>query len=951
MTPEQWRRIDELYHSALSLTGHEREAFLAKACIGDPALRAEIESLLRHASHGLLDSALPAALAREAFADESLVGRQVGGYRVDAVIGAGGMGVVYRAHDSRLGRVVAIKVLPSRVAADEERTTRFDREARVLAALNHPNIATIHGMEENAELRAIVMEFVDGVTLEERLTRGPIDLKVALAIAEQLAQALDAAHEKGIVHRDLKPANIKITPHGVVKVLDFGLAREARVADLAATETMTQPGAIVGTAAYMSPEQARGQSVDKRADIWSFGCVLFEMLAGRRPFEGPTVSDVIAKVLTQEPDFTALPADSPPAIRQLLQRCMEKDRNHRLRDIGDAHVDLRYARSPGSEPRDGAPARARRGWQTAMAAVAVAVVAVTFLIIEVDGARWFDLRPSPAAATRLTLATSQPLTFTRVRGVAMSPDGTRYTYVTTRGFVVGYTDGRPELHRHEAAGVTDIFFSPDGEWIGYSDGNALFKFSLAGGEVVTLATTAPGATAAWGSDGIVFADANGLFRLAAEGGPPEPLPMRPLETNEQAGFPELLPDGRTVLITVLPFRTAAVRLDAAESPQARIEAVDLQSGTRKTILRNGGAPRLIGGRYLAYLAGRQLKVVAFDIDRVEALGEPLNAVPTTNSSAFGGSSSGSLIYLSASGVPDTEPVWVDGSGRQEPLGAPVLPYVYPELSPDGTRVAFVVVNRTRGDRDVWLWDIARKVMSQPIDDRTDNATVAWSPDSRRLAFGSARDKGVVNTYWQAIDGSSTGGRIARSSSTRLPVVFTLDRRLLLSVDVPGEGRNLVSASLDKDNDEVKPLVGGPGIQLSGDLSPDGKWLAYDATDSGRFEVYVRPYPDVEGGRWMVSRDGGRQPMWSPDGKALFYRDFAGAVMSVSVMTQSTFRPGAPSRVLDGADFLGSGAGASSQSYAVGKDGRFLMLKHAEPAAPSLRLILDWASELSRLIPR
>ncbi|MEO8257692.1 MAG: protein kinase [Acidobacteriota bacterium] len=895
-----------------------------------------------------------------------LLGRQFGVYRIESPLGAGGMGVVYRARDTRLGRDVALKVLPPAFARDADRLARFKREARVLASLKHANIVTIHGVEESDAITALVMELVDGETLEERLekrkARGKgLDAHDALTIARQITDGLDAAHEKGIVHRDLKPANIKITPEGVVKLLDFGLAwtggihavdgmngDEARSHPAPIENEGTQAGMILGTAAYMSPEQARGLPVDRRTDIWAFGCVLFEMLAGRRPFDGATASDVIASVIGRAAAFEALPPDTPEPVRRLLRRCLEQDSRDRLRDIGDARADIGEALAlPGDGPERVAPpnvssGRWRRLWTSAGAAALAGVVV------------WFGTRPAPAApaaVSRLTIAVPRSLAFmtTPFGDVAISADGARFAYRTAQGLVVRSRDGLHESLLRLDGAVAHPFFSPDGQWIGYSSGPRLRKVSVAGGVPVTVATTAPGLVGRWGPEGIVFADVSGLFRVAAGGGTPEKLRMADLDAGEQASFPEPLPGGTAVLITVLLTRTNAVTVGG--TADSRIDAVDLRTGVRRTVVHGGGAARYIPSGHLVYAAGGRLHAVAFDAGRLEVRG---NAVPLSTeagASDFAVSSEGSLIYVADGwGRSDAELVWVDRDGRQESLGAPPRPYVYPKISPDGTRVALVMWGASRADRDVWIWDLQRKALEQLIVDPTDNPTVAWSLDGSRLAFGSARVGGVVNTFWQASNGGGAAERLLSSPRVQMPATFARDGRLLVNVDVPGESRNIVALSLDG-TQRTEPIVAGPASDLSVDVSPDGRWMAYDSNESGQFEVYVRPYPNAAQGRWAISTGGGRQPVWSPDGRELFYRDFTGAMMAVTVTTTPSFVPGPPVELFDGTGFAGSGSAGSSQTFDISKDGRrFLMIKTAR-AEPSLVMVLNWDEEVKRLVPR
>jgi serine/threonine-protein kinase len=530
--------------------------------------------------------------------------------------------------------------------------------------------------------------------------------------------------------------------------------------------------------------------------------------------------------------------------------------------------------------------------------------------------------------------------------IAMSVDGTRFAYRSAQGVVVRSRDRLDESLLRVEAG--HLFLSPDGRWLGYSTVNSLKKVSIPGGAPVTVATTGPGVVGSWGPDGIVFADVNGLFRVSPDGGTPEQLRMTPLDPGEQISFPELLPGGGSVLITVLPTRTSFVFQGTVESPAARIEAVDLRTGARKTLIRGGGAARYAPTGHLVYSAGRTLQAVAFDIERLEVHGEPVQV--TDGSSEYAMSSDGSLMYATGGASANKNLVWVDRSGREEPLGAPTGSYLYPLLSPDGTRVALTVWSPSGDDRDIWIWDLQRRSLEQFTVDPSDNSTVAWSADGRRLAFGSARVGGVLNVFWQPSDGSGAPERLLNSAHVQMPMRFTRDGRLLVSAEVPGESRNIVALSLDG-SQHTEPVVRGPATDGACDLSPDGRWLAYDSNESGRYEVYVRPYPNADQGRWMVSTAGGRQPVWSRDGRELFYRDLSGTVTAVPVMLTSRFVPGRPVKLIEGSRFFGAGSIFSSQTYDVARDGRFLMLKEATTADASLVLVHNWFEELKRLVPR
>jgi eukaryotic-like serine/threonine-protein kinase len=878
-------------------------------------------------------------------------GLRIGSYEVIAPLGAGGMGEVYRARDVRLDRDVALKVLPTALALDAGRRARFDREARVLAALNHPNIATLYGIEQSAAGLVLVMELVEGDTLADWLKfrgRAAAGLPVgqALAIAEQVASALDAAHQHGIIHRDLKPANILVRSDGTVKVLDFGLAKvvdagstDDQAPGIAATATdIHGPGAGPGTPAYMSPEQARGEHTDKRTDIWAFGCTLYELLAGRRPFPGERGSDVMAKVLERDPDFAVLPSDIPAAIRRLLRRCLEKDPRDRLRDIGDARLEIRDAHAPDSTH---VVSSRQTHWRWALAGAVVAVLAAAAVSL-ID-------RPAAGPSTRVTRFSLpvQTRPSNGGRSLVISPDGSRLAYASERGITIR---SRDQLDREEpistpVAFPSAPFFSPDGEWIGYTDGQALFRMPATGGAPTFIATVRQAALASWSTDGIVFADVRGLFRVSAAGGTPESLRMPPLGATEQAAYPELLAGGRAVLFTVLPTRTTIVGLSDV-LPGTRLEVLNLDTGISKTLVHGGSRGHYLPSGRLLYAAGGSLYGVPFDLKRLEIRGDPVQVISDLSYGEFAVADDGTLAYLSGGGQSLSTLTWVDRRGHEEALDAPPRPYRYPRLSPDGMRVALDIAGPP--DRDIWIWDLQRRAFERFTFDAADNPIPAWSPDGTRIAFGSDRF-GPTQLFLQRADRSDDPQRVLQGDRLQMPIWFAPDGRLLFSEDVPERGRDIRALSLDGSL-RVESLVDSPGNDASAEVSPDGRWLAYDSDESGQFEVYVRPYPDAHRARWQVSLGGGRQPVWSRDGRELFYRDFSGAVLSVRVVLRPTFAAGPALKILDGSGYVGGGRFMSAQTYDVSLDGRrFLMLKRVPSAPPSIVIVLNWMEELKRRV--
>jgi serine/threonine-protein kinase len=868
------------------------------------------------------------------------------------------MGEVYRAIDTNLGRQVAVKVLSDSFANDPERLARFEREAKTLASLNQSNIAQIYGFERTDTARALVMELVEGETLADRIARAPVPLDEALTVARQIAEALEAAHEHGIIHRDLKPANIKLRPDGTVKVLDFGLAKEVAVAgsDAATTApTMTSPatitgvGILLGTAAYMSPEQARGKPVDKRTDVWAFGCVLYEMLTGRPAFGDDDVTAVLARILERQPDWSALPAAVPPRIRELLRLCLEKNPKRRRQTAADVRVDLELALA---EPawmsgiaRPGGARRPLRTWiLVAAAALAAAVAAATVV--------WYISRPEPPRVTRAIVASSlsAPLTITATsRDLAISRDGSRLVYVGVNGtrLVVQTFD---QLQPTTLSGVgvpSHPIFSPDGEWIAFFDGaTALKKVPTAGGPatIVTPLSRGNPRGASWASDGtILFATTDpgtGLLRVSADGGQPEVV-----TTPDQAQgeidhlWPELLPGNEAALFTI---RTRG------SIDQAQVAVVDLRTRERKVLLRGGSHAQYVAPGYLVYGVGGTLRSVAFDLGRLEVTATPLPVVESVSMTPDGGTdaavtSDGTLVYVpefTADAVRSI--VWVDRQGREEPLALPPGAYLSPRLAPDGTKLA---VSR---DGDLWVSDLSRRTMTRLTFDGA--TTSVWTPDGQRLVWVSRQ-----SVFWQAADGTGAVDRLTDTVGTAPYGVTPDGMRLLLRVDGAGTGVDVMLLRLDGDR-ELTPLIQTPANERNAALSADGRWLAYESDQSGQPEIYVRPFPSINTGQWQVSTTGGRHPLWAHSGREIFFRGLDGAVFVLPVESSDTegFRVGTPTRLLTPLYVVGSPF--QPRQYDVSPDStRFLMMKQGAAGdeiarSPAIVVVQNWQEELKRLLP-
>jgi serine/threonine-protein kinase len=887
-------------------------------------------------------------------------GTRLGAYEIIALIGAGGMGEVYRARDTRLNRDVALKVLPELFAADPDRLARFKREAQLLASLNHPNIAAIHGFEESGGTQALILELVDGPTLADRIAQGPIPLEEALPIARQIAEALEAAHEQGVIHRDLKPANIKVRPDGTVKVLDFGLAkafeRDVATADVSHSPTLsvagTHLGLILGTAAYMAPEQAKGKAVDKRADIWAFGCVLFEMVTGRQAFEGDDVSEILASVIKGSVNLDLLPAR--PRLRALVERCIERDARKRFRDIGDVRYELEQLQAHPEQPSAAVAGDGRSGPSRMLPWIAAAM-ALTALVV---GAAVWILKPPPApepgSTSRFvhTLAPNQIFRNTGRTTVAIAPDGRRFVYniaestqmtaalLQSSGNVTGglYLRSVDSLDARLISGteesVTNPFFSPDGQWIGFfspTDGQ-LMKIPIAGGTAVALGKANNPFGASWGAnDTILFGQPEGIMRVSANGGMPELLIAT--EKGEQAHGPQMLPGGVWVLFS-LTRGTGDTRWDVAE-----IVAHSLQSGERKVLWRGGSDARYVPTGHLIYALDDALFALPFDLERLEVSGGPVPLLaglqraftPATNTATahYTVSDGGTLVYVTGATFAANRArtlVWVDRNRREEAIPAPPRAYFYPRIS--------------------------RRTLTRLTFDPGWDRYPVWTPDGRRIAFSSQR-AGDQNLFWQAADGTGAAERLTESKNTQYATSISADGTTLVFEEQTARA-DIHVLPLGRDRGAT-PLIATMFAETNADLSRDGRWLAYRSNESGLNEVYVRPFPDVDGGRWQVSTGGGTQPLWAPNSRELFYVDPDGRVVAVPVQPGPGFTWGNPQVIVEGR-FVTFFPGVNGRMYDVSGDGqRFLMMKaveDTEQAAPPPQIIVvqDWFEELKRLAP-
>lgn len=899
-------------------------------------------------------------------------GTRLGPYVIEAPLGAGGMGEVYRARDSKLHRDVALKVLPDLFAADPDRLARFEREAQLLASLNHPHIAHIHGFEEASGVRALVLEYVDGETLGERIKRAPIALQESLTIARQIAEALEAAHERGIVHRDLKPANIKLTAAGDVKVLDFGLAKALEpAAETIASTAMTNAGMILGTAASMPPEQACGRPVDKRADIWAFGCVLFEMLARRQAFDGANVSDLIAAVLTRDPDWNLLPATVPPGVHQLLVRCLDRDSRRRLRDIGEAWLILDdpsaarggSARATASTMEVGKPA-----WRRVVPWGLSALMAV------IAGAAMWDARRDVPTASPLTTRFAIPLSADAtlafddlgdIPAIALSPDGSRLVFVARRA-------GTPQLflrdlNRMDARPIpgTDFargpFFSPDGQWVGFFNGDELRKVSLSGGAPQSICTAPPVVRgASWGPDDtIIFTpqQATGLVRVSATNADGEaasaqnPSGLRvdglPALTQPDTSrgerahlWPEILPGGKAVLFTIATGENFDDALIAVQS---------LESGERRIVVKGGSNARYAPSGHLIYARGAALLAVPFDLSRLETTAAPTTVVEGVRVDARSGagqftlSSSGSLAYVSGARTnQDRTLVWVDRSGAATAVTETRRPYSYLSLSPDGRRLAFTMQG---ANQDVWIHALDRGVQTRLTFGPAENWGGIWTPDGRRVVF-SRHGPHMPNLFWTAADGSGTPERLTTSERAQFAGSVSPDGKVLAFTDQGDRHTDIWLLPLEGTR-EARLHIGTPYEEYAPAFSPDGRWLAFVSTESGRAEIYVQPYPGP-GPKRQISTAGGVAPVWGRGSREIFYR-IGDQLAVVTFSSADSFTPALPRMLLKG-QFEEQGLAHWPRNYDVAPGGnRFVMVKaRDEVAARQIDVVLHFADELKRL---
>ncbi len=905
-------------------------------------------------------------------------GSKLGPYEIVAPIGAGGMGEVYRARDTRLDRTVAIKVLNSQLIVSTELKARFEREAKVISQLQHPNICVLHDIGSENGTDFLVMEFLEGESLSEKLKRGPLPTDELLKTAIEVADALEKAHRAGIIHRDLKPGNVMLTKSGA-KLLDFGLAKTMTAAVssagnssasvFAAAVTLSSPasplssaGAILGTVQYMAPEQIQGLEADARSDIFAFGLLLYEMATGKRAFQGKTQSSVVGQILAMDPaPISSLQPMTPPALSRLVSTCLEKDPEERFQTIHDVKLRLvevseAPALSTVTSPRKN---RERIGWAIA------GVLALTATALAIG---FVQRAPKPAQPMRLSvdLGADATLSSTNFGAYAiLSPDGTRLAFVAvgadkTRRLYIRSLDQMQANVLSGTEGAGDPFFSPDDQWIAFFAGGKLKKVSVQGGAVVTLCDAPNDRGGSWGDDGsIVFAAGNreGLSKVSSAGGKPEPLTT----LNQRAGevthrWPQVLPGSKDVIFTD---HTSGSQFDDAD-----IAVYSAVSGKVKTLFHGGSYARYLPSGHLVYVHNSTLFAVPFDIKRLEVTGQSAPVVegvassPGTGGAQFSFSDLGTSVYVAGSAVNlDVSIYWMDATGKFTPLRETPGDYNDLAISPDGKRLAMDITNGNK--TDIWVYEWERDTLTRLTFAGDSNDRPVWTPDGQRIVYSSSEKGDVGNLWWIRADGGGDAQRLAESKYTQIPHSWTPDGKVLALIQIdPVTQQDILTMPVEGSEKtgwkpgQPKPFVSTSAVEVYPAFSPDGRWIAYQSNESGTFEVYVRPFPGL-GGKWQISTGGGALPEWSRNGKELFYRTNDSKIMVVSYTTSGdSFHADKP-RLWSPGQFTARG---SSLNYALHPDGkRFAVLKagNGETGPPPIKnvsFIFNFFDELRRKVP-
>jgi eukaryotic-like serine/threonine-protein kinase len=863
------------------------------------------------------------------------IGTRFGAYEVTSSLGSGGMGEVYRARDTNLKRDVAIKVLPAALANDADRLARFQREAEVLASLNQPNIAQIYGLERSEGTTALAMELIEGQTLQDRISQGPIPIDEALRVAAQIAEALDAAHERGIVHRDLKPANIKLRSDGTVKVLDFGIAKalDPRAATgpgpaALTTPAMTEAGMVLGTAAYMSPEQARGKPVDRRTDIWAFGCVLYEMLTGRPAFLGEDVTTTLALVLQASADWAALPSSVPPAVRRTLELCLEKDVRKRIADIRDVQMALAGAFDSTQQTQRASP-RARAWWWLAIPMVAGVLIGGA--VVALGTLRATQPVARPVSRFKYEIPPAEQFVTIGRSVLAVSPDGSQFVYSTANGLNLRALDSLDARLLPGTTGGLSPFFSPDGKAIGFAGSSGrLERVGINGGAPVAVADwDGVPSGASWAQDGsILYGQTAGIYRVKS-GGHPDLLV--PAAGDERLYGPELLPDGDTVLFSATP---------NGNWRESQIIAQSLSSGRRTVVVERAGDAHYVGG-YLTFVSGDDLFAVRFNPKTLQTSSDParvgvrLGGAGVSPASNYAVAENGTLVYvpifndlLSPVGA---GPVWIDRDGHEERLAG--CPCTQGSISPDGTRVAFT--SAVEGTAAIAVWSLAEHALLRVSFEPGLQYAPVWTRDGTRIAYGSPQ-----GIFWRRADGTGSAEPLLLGSGLNTSA-WTRDGKLIFTQGSAASGDiYLLSVSGERTR---QPLIATKYDEGRAALSPDGHWLAYQSNESGRYEIYVRPFPDVDSGKWPVSTGGGEEPRWSRDGRTLFFIN-GQKLLSADVATEPTFSSQPPQKAFDLIDYQPTGI---PFPFDVSPDGKRILLDRPARRRADIVVVQNWLADVEQ----
>jgi eukaryotic-like serine/threonine-protein kinase len=898
-----------------------------------------------------------------------LPGRRLGPYEILSAIGAGGMGEVYKARDTRLDRIVAIKVLPTHLADRSELRERFDREAKTIASLNHPHICTLYDTGHQDEIDFLVMEYIEGETLAQRLLKGPLPIDQVLQFAIEISDALDKAHRKGVTHRDLKPGNIMLTKMGT-KLLDFGLAKlkqeaapsNVPLSDLpTAKDPLTAQGTILGTLQYMAPEQLEGKEVDARTDIFAFGAVVYEMATGKRAFEGKTQASVIGAIMSADPPpISSLQPMTPPALGHVVKKCLTKDPDDRWHAAKDLCDELKWIAGGSSQvssapavPVKGIGVLGRRGLFFSLGTLLLGAGIASLAVWNLK-----PTLPQLVIRTTITLPPGQQLAgLDSGPSVALSPDGTLLVYVATQsGTQQLYLRGMDSLESKPMPGTeggVNPFFSPDGQWLGFFAGGKLKKVSVSGGGVSVIGDAVLPRGASWGSQGtIAFGTlySRYLQQVSDSGSAPRPL-TQTVKGEVAHGWPDFLPGGKAALFTSEESGIGFISGDIA------VQSVGV--GEHRKLVQGGINPHYAPSGHLIYVQGGNLVAVPFDPQRLELTGAAVPVVegvlqsPIVGTAQYSFSGTGSLVYVTGS-VRSAQGkfVWVSRNGAEQDLAAPAHNYVFPRLSPDGRRIA---VSITEQDTQIWQYDLSRETLTRLTFEGKTNGNPTWTPDGKRIAFLSDKD-GQSNIYWQMADGSGGLERLNTSEFTQIPSSWSRDGQLLAFIENnPTTGQDIWVLRVGDPSPgsgqarKAQPFLRTPFNETVPRFSPDGRWLAYVSNESGRNEIYVQPYPGP-GGKWQISTEGGTEPAWNPNGRELFFRS-GGKMMAVDIATQLSFSAGKPKALFEG-PYLPTPL--TNSNYDVSPDGqRFLMLKPVEQgqAAPmQIVVVLNWFEELKQKVP-